>query len=390
MNRPSDINFGRFAFVLLIGGSLLYSFVISRFLDEELSKQVDLSIKYGFYAGYSVWVLGMVLSNILSINRITYRKYSGSKGLNAALQIWLQTLLGAGKASIIAPVLVYRKVMSAQGSLLVRLVSMMEVYIMRPIVSLIILAAYALLSVLFIPPLAFFRLQTSRSSGVETDKHGVRMLPVACVAGSDTTRTSLLRALVSALDSVSVPRWYTYDTPRINSTRTHPRYNYGELLLSRKRNDKQPALCLQICDFEGSNTASINSLDAMPFYSLLQGAILVVEETAGSTSFAQAFDKWHELMSTAYKTRLQKLKCAVVIRSNGKTLPFDGACELHAGADQAACRHFLHDLQWVDVLEKATLFRNTAFFSISSSDQELNECPGVYALAKWLLQHIPG
>lgn len=80
-------------------------------------------------------------------------------------------------------------------------------------------------------------------------------------------------------------------------------------------------------------------------------------------------------MSTAYKARLQKLKCAVVIRSNGKILPFDGACELDAGADQAACRHFLHDLQWADVLGKADLFRNTAFFSISSSDQELNECP---------------
>ena len=90
-----------------------------------------------------------------------------------------------------------------------------------------------------------------------------------------------------------VPRWYTYDTPRINTTRTQPRYNYIELLLSRKRNDKQPTLCLQICDFEGSDAASINSLDAMPFYSLLQGAVFVVEETAGSASFAQAFDKWH-------------------------------------------------------------------------------------------------
>ena len=238
-------------------------------------------------------------------------------------------------------------------------------------------------------PLSFFKLQTSRFSSEETNENGVRMLPVTCVAGSDTTRTSLLRALVSALGNVSVPRWYAYDTPRINSTCTQPRYNYIELLLSRKRNDKQPALCLQICDFEGSDAASINSLDAMPFYSLLQGAVFVVEETAGSASFAQAFDKWHELMSTAYKARLQKLKCAVVIRSNGKILPFDGACELDAGADQAACRHFLHDLQWADVLGKADLFRNTAFFSISSSDQELNECPGVYALAKWLLQNIP-
>lgn len=388
MNQPSDINFGRLAFVLLIGGSLLYSFVISGHLEEETRRAADISIKYGFYAGYSVWVLGMVLSNILSINRITRRKHSGSKGLNAALQIWLQTLLGAGKASIIAPVIVYRT-MSGQENRLIRLVSMVEVYIMRPIVSLAVLAAYAVLSVLFILPLAFSRLQTSHSSGGETKENGVRMLPVACIAGSDTTRDSLLRALVSALGSVSVSRWHTYDTPRINTTRTQPRYNYGELLLSRKRNDKQPALCLQICDFEGSNAVSVNTLDAMPFYSLLQGAVLVVEETAGGVSFAQAFDKWHELMSTAYKTRLQKLKCAVVIRSDGKRPAFDGACELHAGADQAACRHFLREFQLADVLEKADLFRNTAFFSISASDQELNECPGVYSLAKWLLQHIP-
>ena len=388
MNKPSNINFGRLAFVLLIGGSLLYSFIISGYLEEETRRVADISIEYGFYAGYSLWVLGMVLSNILSINRITRRKYARSKGLNTALQIWSQTLLGAGKASIVAPVKVYRE-LSGQGNLLVRLVSMVEVYIMRPIVSLAVLAAYALLSALFILPLSFFKLQTSRFSSEETNENGVRMLPVACVAGSDTTRTSLLRALVSALGNVSVPRWYTYDTPRINTTRTQPRYNYIELLLSRKRNDKQPTLCLQICDFEGSDAASINSLDAMPFYSLLQGAVFVVEETAGSASFAQAFDKWHELMSTAYKTRLQKLKCAVVIRSNDKILPFDESCELDAGADQAACRHFLHDLQWADVLGKADLFRNTAFFSISSSDQELNECPGVYALAKWLLQNIP-
>lgn len=361
MNKASDINFGRFAFVLLIGGSLLYSFIISGYLEEETRRVVDISIEYGFYAGYSLWVLGMVLSNILSINCITRRKYAGSKGLNAALQIWSQTLLGAGKASIVAPVIVYRAI-SGQGSLLIRMVSMVEVYIMRPIVSLAVLAAYALLSALFILPLSFFKLQTSRFSGEETNENGVCMLPVACVAGSDTTRNSLLRALVSALGSVSVPRWYTYDTPRINSTRTPPRYNYIELLLSRKRNDKQPALCLQICDFEGSNTASINSLDAMPFYSLLQGVVLVVEETAGSTSFAQAFDKWHELMSTAYKTRLQKLKCAVVIRSNGKTLPFDGACELDAGADQATCRHFLHDLQWADVLGKSDFSEIRHFF----------------------------
>ena len=124
----------------------------------------------------------MVLSNILSINRITRHKYAGSKGLNTALQIWSQTLLGAGKASIVAPVKVYRE-LSAQGNLLVRLVSMVEVYIMRPIVSLAVLAAYALLSALFILPLSFFKLQTSRFSSEETNENGVRMLPVTCVAG---------------------------------------------------------------------------------------------------------------------------------------------------------------------------------------------------------------
>ena len=219
MNKPSNINFGRLAFVLLIGGSLLYSFIISGYLEEETRRVADISIEYGFYAGYSLWVLGMVLSNILSINRITRHKYAGSKGLNTALQIWSQTLLGAGKASIVAPVKVYRE-LSAQGNLLVRLVSMVEVYIMRPIVSLAVLAAYALLSALFILPLSFFKLQTSRFSSEETNENGVRMLPVTCVAGSDTTRTSLLRALVSALGNVSVPRWYAYDTPRINSTCT--------------------------------------------------------------------------------------------------------------------------------------------------------------------------
>ena len=180
MNKPSNINFGRLAFVLLIGGSLLYSFIISGYLEEETRRVADISIEYGFYAGYSLWVLGMVLSNILSINRITRHKYAGSKGLNTALQIWSQTLLGAGKASIVAPVKVYRE-LSAQGNLLVRLVSMVEVYIMRPIVSLAVLAAYALLSALFILPLSFFKLQTSRFSSEETNENGVRMLPVTCV-----------------------------------------------------------------------------------------------------------------------------------------------------------------------------------------------------------------
>ena len=169
MNKPSNINFGRLAFVLLIGGSLLYSFIISGYLEEETRRVADISIEYGFYAGYSLWVLGMVLSNILSINRITRHKYAGSKGLNTALQIWSQTLLGAGKASIVAPVKVYRE-LSAQGNLLVRLVSMVEVYIMRPIVSLAVLAAYALLSALFILPLSFFKLQTSRFSSEETNE----------------------------------------------------------------------------------------------------------------------------------------------------------------------------------------------------------------------------
>ena len=52
MNKASDINFGRFAFVLLIGGSLLYSFIISGYLEEETRRVVDISIEYGFYAGY--------------------------------------------------------------------------------------------------------------------------------------------------------------------------------------------------------------------------------------------------------------------------------------------------------------------------------------------------
>lgn len=171
MNKPSNINFGRLAFVLLIGGSLLYSFIISGYLEEETRRVADISIEYGFYAGYSLWVLGMVLSNILSINRITRHKYAGSKGLNTALQIWSQTLLGAGKASIVAPVKVYRE-LSAQGNLLVRLVSMVEVYIMRPIVSLAVLAAYALLSALFILPLSFFKLQTSRFPAKKRMKMG--------------------------------------------------------------------------------------------------------------------------------------------------------------------------------------------------------------------------
>lgn len=209
MNKPSNINFGRLAFVLLIGGSLLYSFIISGYLEEETRRVADISIEYGFYAGYSLWVLGMVLSNILSINRITRRKYARSKGLNTALQIWSQTLLGAGKASIVAPVKVYRE-LSGQGNLLVRLVSMVEVYIMRPIVSLAVLAAYALLSALFILPLSFFKLQTSRFSSEETNENGVRMLPVACVAGSDTTRTSLCEPLFQP--------WETYPYP--GGTRT--------------------------------------------------------------------------------------------------------------------------------------------------------------------------
>ena len=90
-------------------------------------------------------------------------------------------------------------------------------------------------------------------------------------------------------------------------------------------------------------------------------------------------------MSTAHKTQVDKLKCAIVIRPNAKRPACEGACELYAGTDKNTCIRFLRENQQTDILQKSALFRNTAFFAISAGEQELSECPGVHALAKWLL-----
>ena len=384
MSTPTGINFSRLGFAILIIGSLVYSFIISRRLTPDMREMVNISLQYGFYAGYGLWVLGIVLTNAAAIRRITRRSYAGNSGIGTEIQIWQQTLAGVFKASIISPITA-RKVIGAHENLLQKLIIRSEIYLLRPLATLVCLAAYAIVSAaLILPKLLIGKLLTG-SPGEEATGDEGHILPIFCIAGADTTRKSLLQALTSALGTVSTPRWFQYDTPRINASTGQPKYHYGEILLARKKNSKLPTHSLRICNFEGSDTASITMLDTMPFFAGLRGGIIIVEESAPSASVALAFDKWYELMSTAHKTQVEKLKCAIVIRPNAKRPACEGACELYAGADKNTCIRFLRENQQTDILQKSSLFRNTAFFAISAGEQELNECPGVHALAKWLL-----
>lgn len=380
----SNINFTRLAYLILLVGGLLYSFFISDMLTWEMREKVDTSLEVGFYVGYSLWVLGMVITSASVVYRITRRNHAGSSGIGTGLQIWYQTLAGTFNACVMAPIRA-RKILGAYEGMIQKLISLIETYLLRPVVSIIWLAVYAGLSLLVILPLVCFT-KTGGRNPEENQEDGVCLLPVAYVTGSDPARKNMLQALTSAMEAVSVPRWFQYDTPRIKASAGMPKYSYGEVLLSRNRNSKLPSHSLQLCNFEGCDSAAVSMLDSMPFYSHLKAAILVVEESASPEAWARAFDKWYELMTTAHKPALGKLKCAVIIQPAAKQSATEEDEELYAGADAESCKRFLRDHQLADVLQKAALFRNTRFFAVTADSRELNECPGIHATAKWLLQ----
>lgn len=380
----TNINFTRLAYLILFAGGLLYSFFISDMLTWEMREMVDTSLEVGFYLGYGLWVLGIVLANSSVVYRITRRNHAGSSGIVTGLQIWYQTIVGTFDACVRAPIRA-RNLLGAYEGLLQKLISSIEIYLLRPVVSIIWLVIYAALSPLVILPVACF-VKAGGAGPEEEQKDGVGLLPVAYVTGSDSARKSLLQALTSAMESVSVPRWHQYDTPRIKASAGMPKYSYGEVLLSRNRNSKLPSHSLQICNFEGCDTAAVSMLDSMPFYSHLKAAILVVEENTSPATWARAFDKWYELMTTAHKPALGKLKCAVIIQPAAKQSSTGDDEELYAGADADSCKRFLRDHHLADVIQKAALFKNTRFFAVTSDSRELNECPGIHATAKWVLQ----
>lgn len=381
---PSNISFTRLAYLILIGGGLLYGLFIADMLTWEMRDMVDTSLEVGFYVGYGLWVLGIILTSAKVVYRVTRRNHIGSSGPGTGLQIWYQTLVGTFRACVVAPITA-RKILGAYEGMIQKLISFMEIYLLRPVVSIIWLAVYAIPSLLVIMPLVCFK-KVGSDAPEEKQKDGVCPLTVAYVTGTDSARKNLLKALTSAMESVSVPKWHQYDTPRIKASAAIPKYNYGEVLLSRNRNSKLPTHSLQLCDFEGSDSAALSVHDSMPFYSHLKAAILIVEETASPTVWARAFDRWYELMTTAHKPALGKLKCAVIIQPAAKQSSTDDAEELYAGADADSCKSFLRDHQLADVIQKASLFKNTRFFAVSADSQELNECPGIHATAKWLLQ----
>lgn len=389
MNRTSKINYTKLAYVLLIGCSLLYSLVVSGFLDKEIRELVDCSIKYGFFVGYGVWVLGMVIANAIGYRRFFQgedaKNYPGSNRLIAALRILLQTLIKAAESSVVSPMIVYRK-MTGQGNRWNRLVSGIEVYVMRPLASILSLIILTILSPLVILPFAVFA-HVKREQG----EQGEEILSVACIAGSDPSRSSFLRAFALALGNVSVSPWRIIGAPQINKSKNNPKYHYIELLLKKNSNPAKvkPSLRIQVCDFEGSDHASLQTLDSMPFFRSMSGVVFIVEESTDSRSFSATFDRWYELMNSAHKDDLKKLKCFVVICPNGKGSIFDGARELVPNAGKTDCCEFLREHRLAEIIEKTALFRKTEFFAVSSDPNELDECPGVYALAKKMLQYIP-
>lgn len=384
MNRPGNINYTRLAYVILIGCSLLYSLFGAAFLDEETRELIDISIKYGLFLGYGVWVLGMVIANAIGHRRDIQIDYAGNDRLSVAFQVLLKTLLRTAKTSVVAPMIVYRE-MAGQEKLLNRLVSWAEVYVMRPLATILALVALAILSPFVIFPIALFaRIKK------EPGEQGVEVFSVGCVAGSDSTRNSFLRAFAYVLGNVSVPPWHFIGTPQINKSKNNPKYNYIELLLKKNPNKLKPLRHVQVCDFEGSDCASLQTLDTMPFFGGMRGVIFIVEEATDSKSFSATFDLWYEFMISAHKAELKKMKCFVVIWPNGKEPIFDGARELVPNAEKTDCCEFLREHRMAEIIEKTALFRKTEFFSVSSDPKELSECPGVCALAKRLLQCIPG
>ena len=383
MSQPARIHLGSLASALIVIGLLVYSFVISDMIPAEMRAFADQVLSYGLCLGYAFWVAGVVFCNSVIYNGIIRRSYTGNRGLAAGFSIWRQTLTGATRASIIAPIMAHR-LSGKKGSILSRLLALPDLYVARPLLAIVWVVVYALLSALLIIPQGL--LCGAPKEKPNADPTGIQDITVVCIAGSSSTRQALLKALISSLEICSTAPWFVLGTPRIAVSRNLPRYQYADILLTRKKNNKIPSHNLKVYDAEGSEKASITTLDALPYFQQQRGALLVVEEDTTPAEFAHAFDTWYELMRTAHKNHLARMKCAVIIRPAAGAPILEGACELSAGADKSTCLRFLRERQMVDVMQKAALFPNTAFFAISSSLSDLPQCPGIHSATKWLIQ----